>query len=40
VAASRLPGKRRARVVTLDQTDRLKQDGVAIDVVPAWRWIA
>jgi hypothetical protein len=39
VAASRLPGKRRARVVTLDQTDRLKHDGVAIDVVPAWRWM-
>jgi hypothetical protein len=39
VAASRLPGKRRARVVTLDQTDHLKHDGVAIDVVPAWRWI-
>lgn len=34
------PRKRRALVVTLDQTDRLKVDGIGIDVVPAWRWLA
>lgn len=40
VEGARLPGRRRAVVVTLDQTDRLVQDGVAIEVVPAWRWMA
>ena len=35
-----LRGKRRAVVVTLDQSDRLCEDGVDIEVVPAWRWLA
>jgi hypothetical protein len=35
----RLRGKRRALVLTLDQTDRLKEDGVEIEVQPAWRWL-
>ena len=39
IEGSRLPGRRRAMVVTLDQTDRLREDGVEIDVVPAWRWM-
>jgi hypothetical protein len=26
--------------VTLDQADRLIEDGVEIEVVPAWRWMA
>lgn len=40
VEATRLRGRRRAIVVTLDQSDRLVEDGVSIDVVPAWRWMA
>jgi len=40
VEATRLRGRRRALVVTLDQADRLIEDGVRIDVVPAWRWMA
>ncbi len=39
IEGARLPGKRRALVVTLDQTDRLREDGVEIEVVPAWRWM-
>jgi len=38
--AARLHGRRRAVVVTLDQTDRLIEDGTQIEVVPAWRWMA
>jgi hypothetical protein len=37
---ARLRGGRRGLVVTLDQSDRLVEDGVAIDVVPAWRWMS
>ena len=40
VEGTRLPGRRRGLVVTLDQSDRLVDDGVTIDVVPAWRWMA
>lgn len=39
VEAARLPGRRRAVVVTLDQTDRLREDGVEVDVVPAWSYL-
>jgi len=39
VEGTRLRGRRRGLVVTLDQSDRLVQDGVTIDVVPAWRWM-
>jgi len=39
VQASRLPGKRRALILTLDQTDRLKEAGLSIDVLPVWRWL-
>jgi hypothetical protein len=39
VAGTRLRGRRRAIVVTLDQADRLVEDGVRIVVVPAWRWL-
>jgi hypothetical protein len=38
IAATRLKGARRARVVTFDQTDRLREEDVTIDVVPAWQW--
>jgi predicted AAA+ superfamily ATPase len=40
VEGARLRGGRRALVVTLDQADRLVEDGVTIDIVPAWRWMA
>jgi hypothetical protein len=36
---ARLPGRRRPRVVTFDQTDRLREDGTEIDIVPAWQWM-
>lgn len=39
VNAARLPGRRRAVVVTLDQTDHLREDRVEIEVVPAWRFL-
>ena len=39
VEGTRLPGRRRAVVVTLDQSDRLREDGVEVEVVPAWRWL-
>jgi hypothetical protein len=40
VEGVRLRGRRRGLVITLDQSDRLVEDGVAIDVVPAWRWMS
>ncbi len=40
IEGTRLRGRRRALVVTLDQADRLVEDGVTIDIVPAWRWMA
>jgi len=40
IEGTRLRGRRRALVVTLDQADRLVEDGVKIDVAPAWRWMA
>jgi hypothetical protein len=40
VEGARLRSHPRALVVTLDQADRLVEDGVKIDVVPAWRWLA
>ena len=40
IEGARLRGHGRALVVTLDQADRLVEDGVKIDVVPAWRWMA
>ena len=39
VEGTRLQGRRRGLVITLDQSDRLVEDGVVIDVVPAWRWM-
>jgi hypothetical protein len=40
IEGTRLRSRRRAIVVTLDQADRLIEDGVTIEVVPAWRWMA
>ena len=39
VGGSRLRGKRRALVLTLDQTDHFREDGVEIEVLPAWQWL-
>jgi predicted AAA+ superfamily ATPase len=39
IEGTRLRGRRRAVIVTLDQADHLVEEGVAIDVVPAWRWM-
>jgi predicted AAA+ superfamily ATPase len=40
VEGARLRGGRRGLVITLDQADHLVEGGVAIDVVPAWRWMS
>ena len=39
LAAARLRGNRRCRLLTLDQTDRLREDGVEIEILPAWQWL-
>ena len=39
VEGTRLRGGRRGLVITLDQSDRIVENGVTIDVVPAWRWM-
>ena len=38
--ASALPGKRRPLIITLDQRDRITVEGKAIEVIPAWEWLA
>ena len=38
-AAAQLPGRRHALVPTLDQSDRFVEDGIEIEVQPAWRWL-
>jgi len=38
--AAALPGNRRPLIVTLDQRDQLTVDGVTVEVVPAWDWLA
>jgi predicted AAA+ superfamily ATPase len=35
-----LPGKRRALILTLDQKDRIETADGAVDVIPAWQWMA
>jgi predicted AAA+ superfamily ATPase len=40
IEGARLPGRRRPRIVTFDQSDRLREDGVDVDVVPAWQWLS
>ena len=39
IEGTRLRGRRRAVVITLDQADSLTEDGVEIEVLPAWRWM-
>lgn len=41
VRAVGLPGRpRRPLILTLDQRDRITAEGVTIDVLPAWEWLA
>jgi predicted AAA+ superfamily ATPase len=40
IEGTRLQGLRRTLVVTLDQADQLREDGVNIEVIPAWRWMS
>lgn len=37
--ACRLPGNRRGLILTLNQRDRLTEQGVKIDVQPVWEWL-
>jgi predicted AAA+ superfamily ATPase len=37
IEAARMAGVRRATILTLDQTDRLREEGITIEVLPAWR---
>ncbi len=39
IEGTRLRGRRRAVVITLDQADRLTEGGVEIEVIPAWHWM-
>jgi uncharacterized protein len=39
VEAAKLPGHRRPCVVTFDQSDRLREGGLEVEVVPAWQWL-
>lgn len=43
VAAAGLPGGvrggRELLVITLDQEDALREEGLAIRVIPAWKWL-
>ncbi|MFY9342320.1 MAG: ATP-binding protein [Planctomycetota bacterium] len=39
VRGAQLPGRRQALVLTMDQAERLVEEGVEIDVQPAWRWL-
>jgi predicted AAA+ superfamily ATPase len=39
VEGTRLRGRRRAMVITLDQTDHLTEDSIEIEILPAWRWM-
>ena len=38
--AAALPGKRRPLILTLNQKDRIRADGAAIEVRPVWEWMA
>jgi hypothetical protein len=40
VAGARLPGRRTPRIVTFDQTDRLREASLDVEVVPAWQWMS
>jgi predicted AAA+ superfamily ATPase len=38
--AAALPGSRRPLILTIDQNDRIKADGSAIEVCPVWEWLS
>jgi predicted AAA+ superfamily ATPase len=35
----RLPGKRRALILTLNQRDRITEQGMTVEVRPIWEWL-
>jgi hypothetical protein len=37
--ACRLPGKRRPLILTLNQHDRLTEQGTTVEVRPVWDWL-
>ena len=39
VKGTQLRRRRRGLVLTLDQNDRLVEDGVSVEVMPAWQWM-
>ncbi len=39
VRACRLPGKRRPLILTLNQRDLLKEQGMTVEVQPVWEWL-
>jgi uncharacterized protein len=39
VRACRLPGERRALVLTLNQRDRIIEQGTSVEVRPVWEWL-
>ncbi len=40
IHAAALPGSRTPVILTLDQRDRISVDGVTVEVLPAWEWLA
>jgi predicted AAA+ superfamily ATPase len=38
--AAALPGRRTPMILTLDQRDRVSGEGVVVEVLPAWEWLA
>jgi predicted AAA+ superfamily ATPase len=39
IEGAHLGNQRRAIIVTFDQTDRLQESGVDIEIIPAWQWL-
>jgi hypothetical protein len=39
VQGCRLPGKRRALILTLNQRDRITEQGMTVEVRPIWEWL-
>jgi predicted AAA+ superfamily ATPase len=40
VGAAKLPGERACQILTLDQGETLDEDGLRVEVLPAWEWLA
>ena len=39
VQATRLPGRRKALILTLNQRDQLREQNLSIPVQPVWEWL-